>query len=813
MANLRSSKRLELGVAATRSRAKAASTHASSSSAKASRNPQSDENTPLGRRTLGDIKNVVDERKSAAEASGSRRKPLSDRNAPIQPVTSLASGKTKNSSVSQHNLAQASRPSSSRRPPTSVQPQSKAASASAKSSSAGLVSRREHRAQLRSPLQEVSHVQVTSLRSSGARADDSFSSQIEAAGRRTRKQIPSHDELTRLSPVLDSDDLEYLDVSNLPQARSAHIAPNSAQRRSRDSGSEDKSSDAEAAASRGSSDKENVPPPALRASTRAGNRHLTRACADVLGEVRGRQPTHSTPISSKRPTASRKASNTTYLDNEFLDDSDHLSHADSPGVARRAQVLTQSAQQLQEYQDRGVTKVMAWKAAGHDEAFKTQQNPSVAGSDDRSAASWRAAEDAETTGYPSGSLSSEHEDPDRRARPGNDDAADSDIEARDDNMDEFGFFIAERKLQTRRVRPRADDEDDFFGPHLAEADDSNVYVDLSTEPPVNTTSDDRRLAEQAFGRMSSPAPHRSSGSSSTAEPSSVVLVGAQHAEQAQQAEASLDTEDRGKVKVEAAVPKGRVTRTSTRTSTKRKSDAASDSIEELPLSTSPIPTRKNVARAKRASMLASGIPLKRSEKKELAMLERLAAETSSPADSSPPSSPGPTSGTKKAGSSSPAKRLRMDDLISELPRSKSRALKGKANASGSSKKKPTTTTTTARKGKAGSRGQGSTAKATASEQQQDDDDDDGEADDDDFEEVVAKKRPRQSTVTAAKAGKARAKGKKKASTKPKPEDSDEENWRDLVTSSQIHSDDSERTKRLKEFQAAEKYNLEVERVL
>ncbi|KAJ9474623.1 hypothetical protein PHBOTO_005068 [Pseudozyma hubeiensis] len=775
MSNLRSSKRLNLGARPSRSSAKVTSGQASSSSAKGSRNLQSDENAPLSRRVLGEIQNVVADRKPVVvETSSSRRKPFSDRNAPVSAGSSRVSGKSQPSASLILSRLEAIGKSIPSKPSTST-------------------SRRKQR-----PKQVSRREDPVTTSSSLADTDGASPSQINAADRGIREADPSHDELTRLSAGLDSDDLGYFDVSTLTQNRTGRVVSKTAQRGNRDSESDDKISDVDAIRSNGSSDKENVPPPAALATARALNRPPTRSIANVLGDRD--QPTHSTPVSSRHEAAKRKVSRKTFLDDIFLDESNHSSRADSPGVARRAEVLTESAQQLQEYQDRGVNKVMAWKAAGHDEAFKTQQNPFTPGSDADSTTSWpadveRGRDAAEYKGTPS--ETDEESDFQR-------------LDVNDDDMDEFGFLLAERKVRDRRARPQADEPDyDDFEARLAEDDDSNVFVDLSTEPPVNTTSDDRRLAESAFGRMSSPSPHTRDETSSTAQPSSVVVMGIREAGKAEDTEAYSDEEDDIQNKVESNVSKGRATRASTRTGTKRKVNAAAQIIGGLSASSSPPRKRKANARTAKASRLTSSIPLKRTEKEEIKMLERLAAESSSsPADSSAPSSPRHDRSDKDKVRSSPAKKLRMDELVNELPRSRSKQSNSKANKTGPSKKS-TAGAQTSRKGdgkgaartpatRTSSRGKGKKVIVSASEDENEDEDESP------YEELPTK-RPRRST-------KAQAKGSK-GKLQVKPKSSVREDWRSAVTSSQIHSDDSERTKRLKEFRAAEKYQLAVEDVL
>ncbi|GAC96018.1 hypothetical protein PHSY_003597 [Pseudozyma hubeiensis SY62] len=774
MSNIRSSKRLNLGAQLSRSSTKVTSGQASSSSAKGSRNPKSDENASLSRRVLGEIQNVVADRKPAVvETSGSPRKPFSDRNAPVSAGTSRLSGKSKPSASLKVSRLEA-------------------IGKSIPSKSTASTSRRE----LRSPEDSRAKDPITAS-SSLANTDGADSSQINSAKQRIREAAPSHDELTRLSPGLDSDDLGYFDVSALTQNRTGRVASKTAQRGNRDSESDDKISDVDAIRSNGSSDKENVPPTAAVANARARNRPPTHSLATVLGD-RDR-PTRSTPVSSQHQAAKKKLPKKTFLDDIFLDESDHSSRADSPGVARRAEVLTESAQQLQEYQDRGVNKVMAWKAAGHDGAFKTQQNAFTPGSDAGSTASWPAddARGRDAAEYRGNHSEMEEESDYQR------------LDVNDDNMDEFGFLLAERNVRDRRARPQADEQDyDDFEARLADDNDSNVFVDLHTEPPVNTTSDDRRLAESAFGRMSSPASHARDETSSTA--SSVVVVGLREPGQAEEAEADSDEEDDVGIKFESNVPKGRATRASTRTGTKRKVNAAAQTVEGPSPSSSPPQTRKGNARTAKSSRLTSGIPLKRTEKEEIKMLERLAADSSSsPADSSAPSSSRHDRRHKDKTGSSPAKKLRMDELINELPRSRSKQSNSRANKTGPSKKKSKAGAGATRRGdgkgsartlttRTSSRGKAKKIIVSASEEEDEDEDESP------YEELPTK-RPRRSTKAQAK----NSKGKRQA----KPKSDVREDWRSAITSSQIHSDDSERTKRLKEFRAAEKYQLAVEDVL
>ncbi|CDU22333.1 uncharacterized protein SPSC_00963 [Sporisorium scitamineum] len=764
----------EPSIRTSRSKAAAARAQPSSSSAKTSRSHQSDENAPAGWRVFVDIENVVTDRKAPVETRSSRRKPLSDRNAPVPTAASLASDKAKKARQSRdedadfENMFMMSTQSRTSR--RSAEPRSVSAPREA-----GPGSRRAR------PLQnERSH--RTGIQSiSESKEEDPLSAQIEAADRRARRALPSHDELTRLSPGLDSDDLEYFDVSTLQQpTQSAQVAPKTA-KRNQAPVSEDKDSDGNVSPSQGShgsSDKENVPPPAALSRTRVSNRTTTRTRAGVLGAIEEDQPTHSTPIASKRQAAKGQASKFTYLDDVFLDMSNHSSQAASPGVARRTEPLLESTQELLDYRERGVSKVMAWKAAGHDETRKARHDSPSPERDDSSAASWPSRDD-------SGVAADDHE-------------RDTD----GDELDEFGFFTAEHKMRARREQTRAEFSE---GPEPLEDDDSNVFPDIPTDPLVNTTSDDRRLAEQAFGLMSSPAIHRRLASSPVAEPSSVVSIGDQKREAAQRSEAIEDEDAQTKVKVEAEVSK-RVTRGST----KRKSDAAAAGSREaaeddsapsdLSLELSPLKVNTRAAKARKST---SGIPLKKNAKKEKAVLEKLAADSlSSPASSDASYSPRADRTTKKKADSPAAKKLRMDDILGLLPPRKRNTSNAKSKASQSKKK----TTTSTRKGKAASEERASSSKAgtqskakraKARTARYDEDSDES------FGEQITKRKLKRSTVSKAKKGKARA----------EPDSSEEDRWLQDVTSSQIHSDDSERTRRLKEFRSMEKYQMEVEDVL
>lgn len=811
MANLRSSKRREFGAISTRS-AQAANTLASSSSAKASHNLQSDENVPSSRRVLGNMKNVVIERQPAIEASGYRRRPFSDRNAPVIPDSSLVPSKVTSAAESRSRIVNVARSSLSRSTRTQESDSARSSTARVstepKPTASASASRRTQQAQLRSPLEQAKDVQVPSYGSLLAHAEDPMSSQIEAAGRRNLKPAPSHAELTRISPGLSSDDLEYFDISTLPQMQSAHVVRTTAQRGNTGSQSEDKRSNDGSAPSHGSSDKENLPPPAARASTRADSRHLARSRTDVLGGIGGDQPLHSTPISFRHQARDRQPVRSTYLDHVFLVESIHPSRSDSPGVARRAEPLTASAQHLEEYKHRGVTKVMAWKAAGHAEAFKTQQDASVSGKDERSAGFWPPSDaPGHVAMYDAAGEISSLTDllPDSHENRGHRTGGASDSGNDEEDHDEFGFLTAERKIRDRRARTLGDDAD-RFATRRFQGDGSDVLVDVPTDPPGNLTSDDRRLAETAFGHMSSPVHQSCEELSAISRRDSVVLTRRHEAEEEQQCEVVCDEEEQAQVKVEAGASNGRLTRASTRASAKRESATAAVNSQELSTMSSPIHTHKRLARGARASKTVRDMRLKRSEKKDLAMLERLEAESWSSQVSSltcSSSSPQPTGTTGKKASSSPAKRLRMDELVGELPRGRIKASNGKAKATRSSNKSKASTATTS-KGRAGSarskiattgsRGRGKPAREQTRDEDQEDNEDNVSSDG----ETVGKRSKRGNAAT---------------SNKRTRKSTDQQAWRDAISSSQVHSDDSQHTRRLKEFRAAEKFHLEVELVL
>ncbi|SPO30849.1 uncharacterized protein UTRI_05527_B [Ustilago trichophora] len=741
-----------------------ADTRPSSSSAKgAALTLQSDENAPRARRVLGDIKNNVGDQKAMVEASRSSRKPLSDRNAPIPHQPKVTSNKA---------TQMTSRPGPSAITP-STRPRRQAARPAKEPKLAGA----------RSPKsampRQVSHVEIPAFSSSPA---DSLSAQIEAAElhSKNKKAAPSHAELIRISPDIDSDDLEYFDVSTVQPIQAQPAASNKAKGH-QGSSSKHGDTDAEATASHGSSDKENVPPPTARPGAGAGNRQSARTRAGVLRE----QPTHSTPISQKRQATQDELPSAGQILNDNFDfDSDRSGQLESPGVARWAKPLTASSQQLLDYQDRGVSKVEDWKAAGHHAAHREHSDSPTAKSDDGSIDGlWLAGDQSSGTGAD--------------AKPRMDDF---DVE----DSDEFGFFLADRKIQDRHKHA-------LVGSFEYEEGDlentSDLFVDIATEP--FNTSDDRRLAEHAFGRMSSPA-IRHEGSSVTAEDAPVVRLGDHklHAARKEQSQSDTETEAEAepgtrpvkqkREEEDANTSAQRVTRSHT----KRKSDVITiveESDDTLsPVTTSPLSIRKHTRQASKSKRTVSGIPLKRNETKEQKMLEMLAAEaSSSPANSSAPSSPRATRTRKKAADSPAAKKLAQDKLLSFLP-----SRKRNTNSKNSGSKGKKATSTTSRKGGAAStskakaastKGRSTKTKSPSPEVEivEDDNEDESESDE----------APKRRTRASAQKGK----GKSRAAN--------DEDWRNGVNSSPIHSDDSDRTKRLKEMRAVEDYSMEYELVL
>ncbi|GAC74442.1 hypothetical protein PANT_11c00067 [Moesziomyces antarcticus T-34] len=659
MVSLRSSKRQQERNAGSSRTAKARAP-SSSSSVKGSLRLQSDENASHVRQALGDIKNVAAGRRAEAAASGTQRKPLGDRNAPPQSQQTQAKSKarpaSKSAAAAKSKLPPPTSRTASTRPKRSAADQSAEAKPSiptrARSPSVMSV-----QAVKRTEYGAFSHVEVPStshLRE--VSAGDSLSAQIEAAAHRTAKPAPTHAELSRVSPALDSDDLDYFDANKLPMPHEQHEAqdPNSS--------SKGGGSDAESATVHGSSDKENLPPPAARAS----------ASSD------GSQP-------------------------------------DSPGVARRAP-LTESAQQLLDYQDRGVSKVMAWRAAGHDPAARlAQRTPSSPGCSN--ADSWPT----------------EPEDDVDRAK-----------HVASDESDEFGFFIAEREIRKRAQAPVGPEEQDAQSAQSGSV--QWVPGDVPTDP--FNASDDRRLAEHAFAGMSSPplAPARYETPGS--QPASVGHPDSdgEHDSTGQPAEEDSETspspppvrrstrvkQERQPVDesdVEAPPAKRRVATVTTRRRSERH-EARRQSAESSVGRTSK-PATKRVARNKQASPSSSSSdaevvrePHKRKATKKAARKKRASEDEDDEEEES-----------------RLAANLRMDDYVKLLP-PRRRATK-------------------------------STPKARA---------------------------------TAAKR---KTKAKAKAKTTAKSNDDE----RDEVGSSPIHTDDSERTKAVKQLRAVEDYSLEVELVL
>ncbi|KAJ1025196.1 hypothetical protein NDA16_002701 [Ustilago loliicola] len=575
-------------------------------------------------------------------------------------------------------------------------------------------------------------------------------------------------------------------------------------RREQGSSSRDEDSEAGGTASHGSSDKENVPPPAARRAATAANRQSARTRAGVLRAVEDEQPTHSTPISQKRKALrdhdddDHAQSAGPNLDDLFLADSDRSSQVPSPGVARRAEPMTASAKQLQDYQERGVSKVIAWKAAEHHRAERRARNDGDS-EDVSNADSWPDEDESATF--------------DAGAKPR--------MERSDDDDDEYGFLRAEAKVRDRSTQVLAEpfSFDDERSQARSEQADSDIYVGLPTDP--FNTSDDRRLAEQAFAHMSSPPP-RHDDSSSTAPLGDVVPLGKHKLHAAPQEAAETDVEDEAESLPhsekeedddEADTSERRVTRSRTKRKSEIAKRAATDD-ERTPMSTPPPATRKRSERAAKAKKAASGIPLKRTEKKEQEMLSMLAAQdSSSPAHSSAPPSPRASRTSKKAAASPAAKKLRMDDILTLLPSRKRKIVDTKTPASINKRKGSSATARTSKATKASTK-DASTPKAKAASKgngrkRKDSTPEDGIVVDDESDEAPRSRAAKRS----ARARSTSKKGKKRAVSDDEDEEKDENNWRNTVGSSPIHSDDSERTKRLKEFRAAEKYNMEVEVVL
>lgn len=703
---------------------------ASSSSARGSQNVKTNENAPQGRRALGDVKNVLVEN-PLVDNGGSRRKPLTDRNAPVQPPARETKKKPQAKTTrSRPYVAQKASASRSRRVPAHLSTNYELVG----SSQADAVPAPHQASQAASNVpQTFSHVQVPSPPSELA----SLSAQIEEAARRAEESARTRDEYRRLSPGLSSDDLEYFDVTELQQTQAGRVVAAQA-KRSRSPGSKDESSEPDAIASHGSSDKENVPPPTSGHEPVAGNRPSAHPRAGVLRTIEAEQPTHSTPISQNRKKTLDHAPRTgPYLDDLFLVGSESTSGEDSPGAARRAAPLTASAQQLLDHRSQGVSKVTAWKAAGHHAADLALD------SDDLSnVGSWRVQDSA---------ASAEQEER-------------SQDEEQDDD---FGFLRAERHLRERSTQAlgeRFSLED--AGSEPSERNAGDVFVDIPTDP--FNTSDDRRLAQHIFGRMSSPEQAHSEPLSS-APPSSVVYLGDHKLQVSQQEPAdsnaetqtaeqdSLLSKPRESVQVEPSQ------RRVTRSLAKRKADEPTMVDEgKRPSIPTRAPAAKSAQRAAKTTRTVSGIPLKRTEKKEQEVLEKLAADTSSsPSSASWASAPRTARTNKRNTATATANEMHMDDILHFLPPRK-RAISRREASKGS--------------------------KATS------------------------KTKP-SATVTANK-----AKGKKRAETvqadkKQGARSEIREKWRSTLGSSSINSDDSERTKRLKEIRAAERYPLQVETVL
>lgn len=779
---------------------------------------KSDENAPNTRRALGDIENILRDRKAPPQTSDSPRKPFSDRNAPVQlQGTSSKKAVEKQSRVQTRD---SSRPKTAGKDSRTRQDDGTTRSQRAGSSRRAPEPSRTNRQGKTQATEKSSHVQVPSSADDVASSPaNSLSALIEAAAKHDEQAPLSHEELSRLSPNLDSDDLEYFDVDTIPQTRPLTITATTKEaRRGQGPSSKDEGSDGSATASHGSSDKENVPPPAARRAAATGNRQSARTRAGVLRDVEDQQPTHSTPISQKRKALrdhhddDHVQSAGPYLDDLFAADSDRSSQVPSLGVARRAEPMTASAKQLQDYQERGVSKVIEWKAAGHHEGER-RAGGNVDSDDISNADSW--PDDSRDDGF---NVHAKHR---------SDGGGDND----DDDM--FGFLSAAPHIRDRSTQVVAESlsfDDDRSQVRSAHGG-SDVYVDLPTDP--FNTSDDRRLAEQAFAHMSSPLP-RHEDSSSTAPLDEVVTLGkhelraAPHEDADADADAEAEDEIEAKQKYdEADLPGLRVARSRTKrksTATTPAAVAATPDDEHSALSSPSPATRKRSERAAKARKATSGIPLKRNEKKEQEMLAKLEAQdTSSPAHSSPPSTPRASRTSKKAAASPAAKKLRMDDILTLLPPRKRQAAATKTPASVNKRKGSSATTRTSKAAKASQKAAATPkAKATKGKGQGSDRKRRGSTPeesivvDDDSDEAPQSRAVKKNTKATSTSKSKTAKKRKKrvvSDDEDENEDEDQDNWRHNVGSSPIHSDDSERTKRLKEFRAADDYNMEVELVI
>ncbi|SAM84274.1 uncharacterized protein UBRO_06918 [Ustilago bromivora] len=757
---------------------------------------QSDENLLETRRALGDIKNILVDRKAPPQTSDSPRMPFGDRNAPLATKSTSSSKRIEKQSRIQSSTAskrkeQRSRPEQAARQMASKPAgPSKAVHTSSRTTSRGK----------RYPTENFTYIEIPSPPSGIASSPaDALSAQIEAAAQHAEKGVSSEDELTRLSPRLDSDDLEYFDVDTVPQTKSLVVAATTKKgRREQGPSSKDEDSDVAGTVLHGSSDKENVPPPAARRTAAVGNIQSTRTRTRVLRAVESEQPTHSTPISQKRKALRDRddeddvhaQSAGPNLDDLFAADSDRSSGIPSPGVGRRAAPLIASVQQLQDYQDRGVSKVVEWKAAGHHRGESRARKGDDSGKGDDS-----------------DDISNADSWPDEHKSAAFDAGAQQFERSADDDDELFGFLTAMPHARQRSTQLPFDEESQA----RSEQDDSDLDLELPTDP--FSTNDDRRLAEKAFAHMSSPPP-RQDRSSSTAPLDDAVPLGKHKLHAAPQEETETDTEGEAEVagsltpseeqqKVdEADKLERRVIRS--RTKLQRIAATTADTDDEYsPMSTAPPSTHMRSERAAKANKATSGIPLKRNEK-EQDIFNKLAAQDSwSPAPSSAPTSPRTTRTSKNAAASPAAKKLRMDDILGLLPSRKRHAIESKSPASVNKRKgthtsksaKSLTKASASSKAKADSKGNGRKRKGSTPE--------DSVVIHDDSDEA-----PRSRTVKRNTKAKSTSKKRKKRAISD-----DEERWRKDIGSSPVHSDDSERTKRLKEYRAAEKYNMEVEVVL
>ncbi|PWY99984.1 hypothetical protein BCV70DRAFT_217026 [Testicularia cyperi] len=443
-------------------------------------------------------------------------------------------------------------------------------------------------------------------------------------------------------------------------------------------------------------DKENVPPTGAVLDSQLGTLHRGAAgrrspSSSALQLQRGFGhrhdltssdpiPLHSTPLvshrkSSGRPkmrsgTPSRAALQELQVQpslDELFPVSSHSDSLDSPGVGRRSSAVPASDSKLQEYQDLGVLKVRAWKAAGNGgqdieplSPLGSTESHDVA---DLSASVPRHVEaEGGVTAFVEVPASGDHSEELAYSAP------------RDDDDDEFGFLMAERKVKRQRNRASSLLSNMATPPVSATRPagcvddlDDDLYIDDLPEPIH--TSEDVRLAEFAF--------HMSSSPPLAAPPGEVVPPASQKATKlvTPPSPSPVDTEsERPNAEEEST---GRVTRSRSRT--QRLGDATAVTPKDLKdagdetsmpslsglLTSSPTSkrTRSRAASTSKKDQKASkiaGVPLKKKEQEERKVLELLAMSSSSPAPST--SSPSPGFSPQKS-----RKKLRMDDALALLP--------------------------------------------------------------------------------------------------------------------------------------------------